>query len=532
MPLVSNELKAPLVADLDVSALNAQLKDYIDDNIVSTFTEKMEDIVNKKLLELKDSMLHEYSSKLEKSNTRYDRKLSEMHSEYDNRFSDLSENQSENVTKFMENVQELQNTLMQSMNEQIGYFQKSKTVYENQVSEILRNYRDQTAKISKGAITNFTDLKTDMEEWKNDKVADLIKAVTMNLTQFETNMMYGNFKITCLLFLINLVFTTRTVHRSCSPKSEAAYDAIFRTIEGTFDIPVKERTLEQNNAISTYYKRKDLYTIQGQPPRLYFDNKPVLKKDECPRLIKKQYTQEKGIGPRRMFHQLKNRFSGLSEKLICKEMNKELYYKSLTARFKNKAPYRPVVSQGVHHILQIDLVDMQRHKVTHRKKIFKYVLSVLDVFSRYVWLRPLQNKNSATVKRELKSLFEEFGEPKVIQHDCGKEFEGEVRIFLKRKNQADKEPSIPPAESGKSGKNAFNFEKKIAFDLLKMKQVGVNLVRQLQKYERKINDGPKECLAWKCPFEIYYGRTRQSHLRKSFKSPTSLGGSCKNITEI
>ncbi|CAC5370178.1 unnamed protein product [Mytilus coruscus] len=52
-----------------------------------------------------------------------------------------------------------------------------------------------------------------------------------------------------------------------------------------------------------------------------------------------------------------------------------------------------------------------------------------------------------------------------------------------------------------------------------MKQVGVNWVRQLQKYERKINDGPKECLAWKCPFEIYYGRTRQSHLRKSFKSP-------------
>ncbi|CAC5360464.1 unnamed protein product [Mytilus coruscus] len=202
-------------------------------------------------------------------------------------------------------------------------------------------------------------------------------------------------------------------------------------------------------------------------------------------------------------------------------MNKELYYKSLTARFKNKAPYRPAVSQGVHHILQIDLVDMQRHKVTHRKKIFKYVLSILDVFSRYVWLRPLQNKNSATVKRELKSLFEEFGEPKVIQHDCGKEFEGEVRIFLKKKkNQADKEPSIPPAESGKSGKNAFNFEKKkIAFDLLKMKQVGVNWVRQLQKYERKINDGPKECLAWKCPFEIYYGRTRQSHLRKSIKSP-------------
>ncbi|XP_071161640.1 uncharacterized protein [Mytilus edulis] len=239
MPLISNNLKAPLVADLDVSALNTQLKDYIDDNIVSTFTEKMEDMVNKKLFELKNGMLNEYSSKLEKSHTRYDRKLSEMHSEYDNRFSDLSENQSENVTKFMENVHAWQNTLIQSMNEysskleeshtrydqklaelyleynnrfsvlsenqsenvqacqnsmiqsmneQSGYLQKSKIEYDNQVSEILRIYRDQTSKISKEVITNFTDLKTDMEDWKNHKVADLIKAVSMNFTQLETKM--------------------------------------------------------------------------------------------------------------------------------------------------------------------------------------------------------------------------------------------------------------------------------------------------------------------------------------------------------
>ncbi|XP_063426149.1 angiopoietin-related protein 7-like [Mytilus trossulus] len=186
MPLVSNELKAPLVADLDVSALNAQLKDYIDDNIFSTFNEKMEDMVNKKLLELKDSMLHEYSSKLEKSHTRYDRKLSEMHSEYDIRFSDLSENQSENVTKFMNNVLEWQNTMMQSMKEHSGYLQKSKIEYKNQVSEILRNYKDQTSQIYMETITNFTDFKTDMEEWKNDMVADLIKAVTMKFTQLET----------------------------------------------------------------------------------------------------------------------------------------------------------------------------------------------------------------------------------------------------------------------------------------------------------------------------------------------------------
>ncbi|CAG2194305.1 unnamed protein product [Mytilus edulis] len=188
MPLVSNELKAPLVADLDVSALNAELKDYIDDNIFSTFTEKIEDIVNKKLLGLKKGMLNEYSSKLEKSQTRCDQKLAELYSVYDNRFSDLSENQSENVTKFMENVQEWQTTLMQSVNEQSEYLQKSKIVYDNQVSEVLRNYKHQTSEISKEVVTSFTKLKTELKNWKNDMVDDVIKSVTSNLTQFETNM--------------------------------------------------------------------------------------------------------------------------------------------------------------------------------------------------------------------------------------------------------------------------------------------------------------------------------------------------------
>ena len=202
MPFVSNELKAPIVADLDVSALNAQLKDYIDENIFSTFTEKIEDIVNKKLLGLKKGMLNEYSSKLEKSQTRCDQKLAELYSVYDNKFSDLSENQSENVTKFMENVQEWQTTLMQSVNEQSEYLQKSKIVYDNQVSEVLRNYKHQTSEISKEVVTSFTKLKTELKNWKNDMVDDVIKSVTSNLTQFETNMINGKFvKSRCFIYI-------------------------------------------------------------------------------------------------------------------------------------------------------------------------------------------------------------------------------------------------------------------------------------------------------------------------------------------
>ena len=50
---------------------------------------------------------------------------------------------------------------------------------------------------------------------------------------------------------------------------------------------------------------------------------------------------------------------------------------------------------------QIDLVDMEKLKTKHKGKVFKYVLSVMDVFSRYQWLVPLERKLSSHVAREL-----------------------------------------------------------------------------------------------------------------------------------
>ena len=93
-----------------------------------------------------------------------------------------------------------------------------------------------------------------------------------------------------------------------------------------------------------------------------------------------------------------------------------------------------VTSRVVHETLQVDLVDFSRQKVLLNNKVYKYVLSVLDVFSRHVWLRPLKNKSANTVSTVLKKFLEEYGVPRIIQHDRGKEFEGAFNRLLK-KNQ-------------------------------------------------------------------------------------------------
>lgn len=56
-------------------------------------------------------------------------------------------------------------------------------------------------------------------------------------------------------------------------------------------------------------------------------------------------------------------------------------------------------------------------KDTHGRATYKYVLMVQDVFSRYVWLKPLKGKSSHEIARHLEDIYMEHGPPKVLQHD-------------------------------------------------------------------------------------------------------------------
>ena len=56
--------------------------------------------------------------------------------------------------------------------------------------------------------------------------------------------------------------------------------------------------------------------------------------------------------------------------------------------------------------------------------IYKYVLSCLDVFSRYIFLRRLKSKDTIEVANQLKEIFMTFWSPKILQFDKDSEFQG------------------------------------------------------------------------------------------------------------
>jgi transposase InsO family protein len=68
---------------------------------------------------------------------------------------------------------------------------------------------------------------------------------------------------------------------------------------------------------------------------------------------------------------------------------------------------------------QADLLDVQSHHKLN--KGYKYILTVIDVFSKHAWAIPLKNKTGVEVSQALDRIFSEE-KPSSLQTDKGKEF--------------------------------------------------------------------------------------------------------------
>ena len=69
--------------------------------------------------------------------------------------------------------------------------------------------------------------------------------------------------------------------------------------------------------------------------------------------------------------------------------------------------------------------------VTFKGKQNRYILTVEDVFSRFVWLSRLKGKPGLLVHKELKNLYHQHGLPLVLECDQGTEVKGAVKGYKK-----------------------------------------------------------------------------------------------------
>jgi transposase InsO family protein len=87
---------------------------------------------------------------------------------------------------------------------------------------------------------------------------------------------------------------------------------------------------------------------------------------------------------------------------------------------KTKRRRRTVVT-GIDSTWQADLADLPQFMAYNDGA--RYVLFVIDVFSRFAWTRSLKNKDGESIAKAMTDIMQTSGRsPQYIQTDLGKEF--------------------------------------------------------------------------------------------------------------
>ena len=91
-------------------------------------------------------------------------------------------------------------------------------------------------------------------------------------------------------------------------------------------------------------------------------------------------------------------------------------HKPITRNFSKRAD----ISNGIDEIWAADLVEMQ--KFSKWNKGVKYLLMVIDVFSKYGWIKPLKDEETETVSKAFDEIFKGKRKPRMLSTDKGSEF--------------------------------------------------------------------------------------------------------------
>lgn len=134
--------------------------------------------------------------------------------------------------------------------------------------------------------------------------------------------------------------------------------------------------------------------------------------------------------PEKLYNELKK--EGFSKRQIKSYLQEKDVY-TLHYPIKKNFPRNKYLVSNIDELWEIDLVDMREY--TKFNNNHSFILTVIDVFSKYAYVQPLKNKSAIEVTKALAKIIKESNKiPEKIQSDHGKEFQNAVfKNFLKNK---------------------------------------------------------------------------------------------------
>lgn len=134
-------------------------------------------------------------------------------------------------------------------------------------------------------------------------------------------------------------------------------------------------------------------------------------------------------GPDKLYRIVKNQGHFKIGRRRIKQWLQDQDSYGLSRNVIRKFPRNRYVVNTIDSLWEIDLADVSNIKALNDN--YKYLLFVIDVFSRFLWIQPLKDKTGKNVVSALNRILSTGRKPKSIRSDKGSEFKNkEVKTLL------------------------------------------------------------------------------------------------------
>lgn len=124
-------------------------------------------------------------------------------------------------------------------------------------------------------------------------------------------------------------------------------------------------------------------------------------------------------GPQKLYRKIKKSLPEIKLKDMETWLKKQLAY-TLHKPALRKHKRNKIIVHGIDDQWEADLIDMKEFQTQNQN--VNYILSVIDTFSKFAWVEPLENKNKSSVSSGLKNIFKKGRTPNKLRTDKGKKF--------------------------------------------------------------------------------------------------------------